>query len=160
MIMISLLKKYGSLVSLLAFASCNSPSLELNVSATGSGVNLTNVSRYRVLVRQWCDDYPAVAEDVSPSTSIDLATAVIPGEDFYVWVQAWEPCINPPNICPDEVLAADDECRCVDANPKFQKIVAEGCTPWLQLASGQDSLDVSLGKPTTACPPVRNEACP
>jgi hypothetical protein len=139
---------------------CSPPSLEINVTTNGTSVNLGKVSRYRVIVRQWCDAYPALAEDVSPASSIDVATAVVPGEDFYVWVQAWEACPDVPNVCPDPILAADDECRCVDTSPRYQKIIAEGCTPWLTLQDGQDSLDVALSQPTAACPPVRNEACP
>ena len=157
----TMIKGLGSALPLLLLLGCNSPSLELNVSASGSGVNLTDVTRYRVVVRQACDDFPALAQDVSPAASIDVATAVVPGEEFYVWVQAWEACNNPPNICPEAELAADDECRCIpDGNPKVQKIVAEGCTPWLSLNRGSDSLDISLSKPTTACPPVKNDPCP
>ena len=133
--------------------SCNVPKLNIEVAASDPNIDLTDVTRYRVIIRQLTDTYPALAQDYPAGTTFDIDTAVIPGEEFYVLIQAWKGCENPPNICPDDILAADNECRCVNANPKFQRIVAEGCTPWLSLTKGEDTLSISLSEPSNACPP-------
>jgi len=146
---------FGFLIS-----ACAPPKLSVNVDADSTTLDLSKVSRYRIVVRQWCDPSPAVAQDVAPASNFDVSTAVIPGEAFYVWVQAWQACANPPNVCPDDVLAADDECRCVDASPRYQKVIAEGCTPWVTLAEGADTIDITLAAPATGCPPQVNMDCP
>ena len=149
-----------ALVSTLGALSCGAPpvvSVSLDVAA--GAPNVSDLYRYRMVVRRCSDERLAFTGDIDPSSTETNRTdaPIPPGEPFYVWVQGWGACDT--NACSPDNTADDDACRCFgELEPSFQKLTVEACTDWLVTSSSQE-LSLSLDRPSTRCPPARPPDC-
>lgn len=140
----------------LALAACDAspPMLRLSVAVAPTSPALDTLARLRLVVRRCGEERLAFARDVNPADA-SLDAGVLPGEPFYVWLQGWSTCESGAACVDDADAVSDGECRC-ESN---QRLVAEGCTPWLRVPSGRQELELVLDGTSTSCPPKAPTSC-
>lgn len=149
-----------------ALAACSPepPTLAVKLELD-NGLTFDDLSRLRLITRSCTDERLAVASDLSlasrpgEGSRESFEAEVVPGEAFYVWLQAWRACTE--RLCVAETSANKGDCICFgELNPPVQQMVGDACTDWTVLQEGTRNIDLTLTSTVNStCPPPKPRDC-
>jgi len=155
------------LIAVIALFACSPepPTLSVKLELEPSGLTYDDLERLRLITRSCEDERLALASDLSLASRAgegsrqSFDAEVIPGEAFYVWIQAWRAC--PTTQCEPEATAKKGDCICFsDLNPPVQQMVGDACTDWLLLEEGLRNETLTLTSTgASSCPPAKPRDC-
>ena len=136
-----------------ALLGCSAPPTVSVLVIRGEGTpELSDLTRLRLVVRT-CDEQVAVAQNLPLDDPEKIEAPLIPGTNFYVWLQGFEAC-NPPCVPEADTNPEMSVCTCyAGEDPTEQIMTYEACTNWL-------AADADIRRTLTLSPRAEPPLCP